>query len=216
MNFVNLKRQTFTVTSAGVTYSKEFYTPAISVTGVENETHPNWNATATYAEGAYVIVPELKSIYKSGLNNNTGIFPPSDSTSWTWWGFINSMNMFTCDENLGSQTVGTNVVVTIPFNQNNVLAIVDTNFSTVNIKQIDNDTNEVINDLDIISRDISCSLFSDIACNNSPWHFNMSLCTCDAASFESRVMNLSLLYIKLSQIFHQKRIVCDYIRYKTL
>ena len=64
MNFVNLKRQTFTVTYAGVTYSKEFYTPAISVTGVENETHPNWNATAPYAEGAYVIVPELKSIYK--------------------------------------------------------------------------------------------------------------------------------------------------------
>ena len=147
MNFVNLKREIFTVTYAGVTYSKEFYTPAISVTGVENETHSNWNATATYAEGAYVIVPELKSIYKSGLNNNTGIFPPSDSTSWTWWGFVNSMNMFTCDENLGSQTVGTNVVVTIPFNQSNVLAILDTNFSTVNIKQIDNNTNKEIKNI---------------------------------------------------------------------
>lgn len=161
MNFVNLKRQTFTVTYAGVTYSKEFYTPAISVTGVENETHPNWNATATYAEGAYVIVPELKSIYKSGLNNNTGIFPPSDSTSWTWWGFVNSMNMFTCDENLGSQTVGTNVVVTMPFNQNNVLAIIDTNFSTVNIKQIDNNTNKEIKNFDIKSRDISCKSFAE-------------------------------------------------------
>lgn len=161
MNFVNLKREKLTVTYAGVTYSKEFYIPAISITGIVNETHPNWNATTTYTVGAYVIVPELKSIYKSGLNNNIGIFPPSDSTSWTFWGFVNSMNMFACDENLGSQTVGTNVVVTIPFNQNNVLAIVDTNFSTVNIKQIDNDTNEAINDLDIISRDISCSSFAE-------------------------------------------------------
>lgn len=160
MNFVNLKREIFTVTYAGVTYLKEFYTPAISVTGVENETHPNWNATATYAEGAYVIVPELKSIYKSGLNNNTGIFPPSDS-NWTWWGFVNSMNMFACDENLGSQTVGTNVVITIPFNQNNVLAIIDTDFSTLNIKQINNDTNEEIKDFNINSRDISCSSFAE-------------------------------------------------------
>lgn len=204
MNFVNLKRQIFTVTYAGVTYLKEFYIPAISVTGVENETHPNWNATATYAEGAYVIVPELKSIYKSGLNNNTGIFPPSDSTSWTWWGFINSMNMFTCDENLGSQTVGTNVVVTIPFNQNNVLAIVDTNFSTVNIKQIDNDTNEVINDLDIISRDISCGSFAEycykktilqrkIIIKDLEWHPNSNLVLTFAGEAKIGTIGMGLL-----------------------
>jgi hypothetical protein len=161
MNFVNLKREIFTVTYDGVTYSKEFYIPAISVTGIENELHPNWNPTTTYADGNKVIVPELKSIYKSSLNNNREIFPPSDSTSWTWWGFVNSMNMFTCDENLGAQTIGHNAVVTIPFNQNNVLAIVDTNFSTVNIKQIDKDKNVMISELDITSRDISCKDFAE-------------------------------------------------------
>lgn len=83
------------------------------------------------------------------------------SSTWTWWGFINSVKMFSCDENMGSQTFGTNAVITMPFSQNNVLAILDTDFSTLNIKQISNITNEVIKDININSRDISCSSFAD-------------------------------------------------------
>lgn len=160
MNFADLKRETLTVTHGGVTYSKELYVSATSVTGIADESYPAWNVATTYTVGAYVIVPELKSIYKSG-SSNTGIFPPSDSTTWTWWGFINSMNMFACDENMGSQTIGTNAVITMPFNQNNVLGIVDTDFSTLNIKQIDNILNEEIKNIDIASRDISCSSFAE-------------------------------------------------------
>ena len=160
MNFVNLKRETLSITYGGVTYSKELYISATSVTGIVDELYPSWNVSTPYAMGDFVIVPELKSIYKSG-SSNTGKFPPSDSTVWTWWGFINSMNMFTCDENMGSQTVGTDAVITIPFNQNNVLAIIDTDFSTLNIKQINNDTNEEIKDFNINSRDISCSSFAE-------------------------------------------------------
>ena len=160
MNFVDLKREKLIVTYEGVTYSKEFYTPATSVTGIVIETYPNWDASTPYAQGDYVIVPELKSIYKSS-SNNTGKFPPSDNSIWTFWGFTNEMNMFSCDENLGSQSTGTNAVITMPFNQSNVLAIIDTDFSVVNVKQIDNDTNEIVNELDIESRDISCSSFAE-------------------------------------------------------
>ena len=160
MNFVDLKRETLSIIHNGVTYSKELYTSATSVTGITNENYPNWNVSTTYTVGSYVIVPELKSIYKSG-SSNTGVFPPSDSTVWTWWGFINSANMFACDENMGSQTIGTNAIITIPFNQNTVLAIIDTVFSTLNIKQIDNNTSEIINELDITSRDISCGSFAE-------------------------------------------------------
>lgn len=160
MNIVDLKRETLSVTYGGVTYSKELYVSATSVTGIADESYPSWNVSTPYAIGDFVIVPELKSIYKSG-SSNTGKFPPSDSTVWTWWGFINSMNMFTCDENMGSQTIGTNAVITIPFNQNNVLAIIDTDFSTLNIKQISNITSEVIKDKNINSRDISCSSFAE-------------------------------------------------------
>lgn len=161
MNFVNLKREILTVTYAGVTYSKDFYITATTVTGITNEAYTNWNVNTTYASGTYVIVPELKSIYKSSADSNTGIFPPSNTDKWTFWGYVNSMNMFACDENIGSQTIGTNVVVTIPFNQSNILALVNTDFSTLNIKQIDLNTNEEIVNIDINSRDISCSSFAE-------------------------------------------------------
>lgn len=161
MNFVNLKREKLTVAYAGVTYAKEFYATAINVTGLTTESYLNWSATTIYAIGSYVIIPELKSIYKSSANNNIGIFPPSLPESWTFWGYTNDMNMFACDENIGSQTIGTDMVVTMSFNQSNVLAFVDTDFTTVNIKQIDNDTNEEIVNIDLNSRDISCSSFAE-------------------------------------------------------
>ena len=67
MNFVDLKRETLTVTYGGVTYSKELYVSASSVTGITDESYPSWNVATTYTVGAYVIVPELKSIYKNLL-----------------------------------------------------------------------------------------------------------------------------------------------------
>ncbi len=161
MNFVDLKREKLTVTYAGVTYTKEFYIPATTVTGITNESYANWNVNTTYASGAYVIVPELKSIYKSSADSNAGVFPPSNTDKWTFWSYVNNMNMFACDENIGSQTKGTNVVITIPFNQSNILALVDTDFSILNIKQIDLDSNEEIVNIDVNSRDISCSTFAE-------------------------------------------------------
>lgn len=161
MNFVDLKRENLTVTYAGVTYSKEFYITATTATGIINEAYANWNVNTTYASGTYVIIPELKSIYKSSADSNTGIFPPSNIDKWTFWGYVNGMNMFACDENIGSQTKGTNLVITMPFNQSNILALVDTDFNTVNIKQIDLDTNKEIVNIDINSRDISCSTFAE-------------------------------------------------------
>lgn len=203
MNFVDLKREKLTVTHAGITYSKEFYIPASNVTGIVTETYPNWDISVPYAQGDYVIVPELKSIYKSS-SNNTGKFPPSDDSTWTFWGFTNEMNMFSCDENLGSQTVGTNVVVTMPFNQSNVLAIVDTNFSTVNIKQIDNNTNEEIKNFDIKSRDISCKSFAEycykktilkrkVIIEDLKWHPNSNIVLTFAGDCKIGTIGMGLL-----------------------
>jgi hypothetical protein len=161
MNFVNLKTEKLTVVYDGITYTKEFYTSATSVTGLAGEVHAQWSPTTNYEVGSYVIVPELKSIYKNSANSNAGIFPPSLPESWTFWGYVNDMNMFACDENIGSQTTGIDVIVTMPFNQSTILAFVDTDFSTVNIKQIDEDTDEEIVNIDLNSRDISCSTFAE-------------------------------------------------------
>ena len=49
----------------------------------------------------------------------------------------------------------------MPFGQCNTLAIVDTEFSFVNIKQINNDTSEEVVNFTINSRDISCSSFAE-------------------------------------------------------
>lgn len=160
MNYVDLKKETLSVTYNNVTYSKEFYAPAISVTGAVDESHPAWNATTAYIVDEYVIIPELKSIYRCSVNN-TGKFPAGNPSSWTFWGYLNSVNMFACDESIGSKTIGTDVVVILPFSRCNTLAIVDTDFSFVNIKQINNDTNEEITNFTINSRDISCSSFAE-------------------------------------------------------
>lgn len=77
MNFVNLKRESLVVTYNNIVCSKELYVTASSVTGIANESYPNWNTTTTYAVGDFVIVPELKSIYKSA-SSNTGKFPPAN------------------------------------------------------------------------------------------------------------------------------------------
>lgn len=160
MNYVDLKKETLSVTYNNVTYSKEFYAPAISVTGVVDETHPAWNSTADYVVDDYVIVPELKSIYRCSVNN-TGKFPVGNLNSWTFWGYLNSVNMFACDENIGAKTIGVDVIVTLPFSQSNTLGIVDTDFSFVNIKQINNDTSEEVVNFTTSSRDISCGSFAE-------------------------------------------------------
>lgn len=160
MNYVELKKETLSVTYNNVTYSKEFYAPAISVTGVVDETHPSWNDTAAYTVDDYAIVPELKSIYRCSVNN-TGKFPAGNPSFWTFWGYLNSVNMFACDESIGSKTIGTDVVVTLPFSRCNTLAIVDTDFSFVNIKQINNKTSEEVVNFTKNSRDISCASYSE-------------------------------------------------------
>lgn len=160
MNYVELIKEIVSVTYNNIIYTKEFYAPAISVTGAVDESHPAWNATTAYVVDEYVIIPELKSIYRCSVNN-TGKFPAGNPSSWTFWGYLNSVNMFACDESIGSKTIGTDVVVILPFSRCNTLAIVDTDFSFVNIKQINNDTSEEITNFTINSRDISCSSFAE-------------------------------------------------------
>ena len=81
MNYVDLKKETLSATYNNVTYSKEFYAPAINITGVIDETYDNWNPDTPYSVDEYVIIPELKSIYRCSVNNS-GKFPPGNTSSW--------------------------------------------------------------------------------------------------------------------------------------
>ena len=160
MNFVDLKRENLTVTYNDVTYTKEMYKTATSITGVVDEDHNNWDVATNYTVGQYCIVPELKSIYKSA-SAHAGKFPPAYLNSdWTFWGFVNSYNMFAADENIGSKTVGV-TSMTFDFNQMNTIALIDIDFiGNLNISQVDSSSSQEVLNFNISSRDISCSTFA--------------------------------------------------------
>lgn len=159
MEFVDLKKETLIVAYNGITYEKEFYKSATTVIGVDDETQENWNKNTPYKVGEYILIPELKSIFRATADNEKS-YPLSNPTKWTFWSFINSWNMFACDENIGSVTSGTDIVITLDFNQVNTLCLVDCDFIEVEIKQINNDTqDETIQIID--GKDISCSSFSE-------------------------------------------------------
>jgi hypothetical protein len=146
MNFVDLKTEILSVEHNGITYTKTIYKSAASITGAADENHPIWDANTNFKIGDFCIVPELKSIYKSSFGTeqtpNKDIFPPANTSKWIWFGYINSANMFAMDEHIGSSTKGVDMVITLDFNMLNTLALVDVNFVSLQIKQINNKTQE--------------------------------------------------------------------------
>lgn len=162
MNFIDLKREVLSVTHNDITYTKEVYKSTSLITGVSDAAHPAWTSTQEYLTGEYVVVPELKAIYRS-TSTNTDKFPLEYlGSDWVFWGFINSYNMFASDENIGSHTTGEDIVITLDFSQMNTLALLDIEFEgSMNITQTNNlDESEVYNK-DISSRDISCTDFAE-------------------------------------------------------
>lgn len=137
MKFVNPLTETLSITYNDITYTATYYKPPFTLTGVTDEVHPNWAVGTTYAVGDFVIVPELKRIYRSAAAGNVGIFPPSDLTKWVDWGNVNSYSMLATDENIGSVTNITDGVIEYDFSRMNTIAGVDLNFSTARVYLFD-------------------------------------------------------------------------------
>lgn len=137
MKIVNPKTETLSITYNDIEYTATYYNPAFTIAGVTDESHPNWSASATYALGDYVIVPELKRIYRSGANSNTGVFPPSDDTKWVDYGNINSYSMFATDENIGAVTTFTDCVLEFDFSQSDAIVGVDLDFASAKVYLLD-------------------------------------------------------------------------------
>lgn len=144
-------------THGGITYTKEYYKSTTTVTGVDDEAHPNWDETTEFNTDDYVTVPELKRIYRSAADNNTGNFPLATlNTKWVDYGPINSYKMFSKDEFIGYRTTGTNAVFTLDFSQSDTIGLVDIEFSSLLVELIDNDTSEVISSQPVLGSDIGC------------------------------------------------------------
>lgn len=178
--------QTLSVVHNGVTYSVTYYKTPTVLSGVTDEAYPSYSPSAIFNTENCVIVPELKRIYKCAADNVTGVFPPADKTKWVDFGPVNSYKMFAIDEGIGAVTTGTDVYMELDFNQLDTTGMIDTEFISLHIEQIDNDTQEVLNELDIDGKDIGCLSLQEyfftesadvtrVIIDNLIWHPNSTL-----------------------------------------
>ena len=143
MKYANPQTTELKVKHNDIEYKKTIYKPFNSIENVTDENYPNYDPSVTYNTGDYVIVPELKTIYKCAKDNTKGVFPSSDTSVWTEWGFINSYKMLATDEEIGSQTIGKNIVLTMDFNLSDTLGLINTYFAHLTIEQVNNDDKEI-------------------------------------------------------------------------
>lgn len=139
MNIIDPRVETLTVTYDNIIYPATYYKPATTISGIVDEAYPNWAVGTTFAEGDFCIIPELKRKYLSATASNTANFPPvKDSTHWVDYGAINSYLMYATDEDIGAQTVGTDVLMEYDFSTATAIAGIDIRFGSAHVMLIDN------------------------------------------------------------------------------
>ena len=137
MNYVKPLENNLSVVYNGITYEVSYYKPPLTLTGITDETYPEWAVGTTYNVGDYVKIDALKKIYRSTLASNTGNYPLADTVNWVDYGSLNSYNMFCSDENIGSTTTGTDSVMTFDFSGSDTVAFIDVNFITARVTLFD-------------------------------------------------------------------------------
>lgn len=186
MRYAEPLTQTLSVVHNGVTYSVTYYKTPTVLSGVTDEAYLDYSPSSIYNTEDYVIVPELKRIYKCADDGVNGVFPPADKTKWVDFGPVNSYRMFAIDEGIGAVTTGTNIYMELDFYQLDTIGMIDIEFISLHIEQIDNDTQEVLNDLDIDGKDIGCLSLEEyffaesadvtrVIIDNLEWHPNSTL-----------------------------------------
>lgn len=140
MNYIDPLTEELSVTYNDITYTTEYFKPATTISGVTDESHGDWSVGTTYATGDYVIVPELKRIYRSASDSNVGNFPLANTDLWVDYGSINSYNMFASDEDIGSVTSGTDGFLEFDFSKCNTIAGLDLDFFVSNVMLIRTDS----------------------------------------------------------------------------
>ena len=140
MNFLDPKTTSLSVTYNDITYTTSYYNPAVKITGVTDQAYSDWAVGTTYNIGDYVIVPELKRIYRSASASNVGKFPLAYlDTDWVDYGVLNSYAMFATDENIGSKTTGTDSIFEFNFFASNTIVGTDLDFISADVLLINTD-----------------------------------------------------------------------------
>lgn len=147
MKFASPLTQTLSVTQDNVTTEKTIYQPPKQLTGVDDGSSPDYDSTATYNTGDFVVVPELKTIYRCSADSTSNKFPPNYPDIWVDWGYVNSYKMLSNDTEIGAQTTGTDVTISYDFNQLDTLGLVNVHFGEMILDEIENvDSSQVSNE----------------------------------------------------------------------
>lgn len=139
MKFIDPKTETLTRIRDDIVYDVEYYKAPVKLTGVTDESYPNYSENTTYSTGDYVIIPELKRIYRSASESNTKICPLTNPSDWVDYGAINSYRMLATDEGIGGKTTIVDGIMELNFNNCSAIAGVDLDFSSCYIMQIKTD-----------------------------------------------------------------------------
>lgn len=140
MNFVDPKLTTLSKTYNDITYTTNYFKPAVKITGVTDQSISDWAVGTTYNVGDYVKIPELKRIFRNATASNIGKFPLAYlNTDWVDYGVLNSYAMFATDENIGSKTTGTDCIFEFDFSMSNTIAGTDLDFVSADVLLINTD-----------------------------------------------------------------------------
>jgi len=159
VKFAEPLTQELSVTRDNQTYTKTIYKAPIILNGVTDEDYPIYSDDDTYNIGDYVIVDELKTIYRCTKDNTQGLFPPANPDVWVDYGFINSYKMLSTDEQIGSQTEGQDIFMEMEFNRLDTLGLVNVFFIDLLLEQIDLD-DYIVEDEDVGTGDGETKTFN--------------------------------------------------------
>ena len=186
MRYAKPLTEVLTVEHGGVTYTKECYKAPNTIKGVDDTTFSKYNENETYNIGEYIVIDELKRVYRCTKDDTVGLYPPANVGIWLDCGFINSYKMFAIDEQIGEETTGKDVYFEMDFNRVNTLAFIDVEFSNLEVKQVDNDSGEVLYSKKVSGRDVGATSLAEyfyeefayttrVILDNLAWHPNSTL-----------------------------------------
>lgn len=147
MKYVNPPTEILSITSNNNTYSKTIYKQPSLLEGVTDESYPDYSSDSTYNTGDFVIVPELKTIYRCTADSTKNKLPPEYPDLWVDWGFVNSYLMLATDEDIGAQTTGTDVKIEIDFNLSDTLGLINTEFVEILLEEWNTAINVITGEL---------------------------------------------------------------------
>lgn len=149
------------MTVSDVTTNVDYYRPPISISGINDESYPEYNNATTYAVGTFVKLDAIKKTFRCTTAGTVGKHPLSYPAEWVDYGPLNTWKMLSTDEFLGGKSTGTDAVITMDFSRCDTFAFVSADFTSVRV-QVFNDTLGTIEyDNEYVGRDYGALSYAE-------------------------------------------------------